>query len=314
MNGILNIILYAPLGWILSTCYSLVSNYGIALLMVSVIIRLLLFPSTIHQQKGMAKNARMQAKVARLRKKYATNPKKLQEETNALYQREGMSSMTGGCLPMLVQFPIIIGLYRVVYRPFTYIAKAPLELVEKATEAVKALPANILEGAKITTTNVEVEIFRFFDHIKDAVPGLEKYYNDLGNGFFHVLGLDLSQKPEFSSFGVIWIIPILAGLTAFALSFYQMKKQKEQNPEMAKSMGCMNYTMPLVSFAFCFSLPAAVGFYWICTNLVMLAQTLLVNRFYPPEKMLGKVLIQETVERRSKENMRKSQKTTQAAE
>ena len=304
-DTIFNIVLYRPLGFLLSLAYAIVPNYGIALLIFSIFIRLILFPTNISTQKGLAKNARMQAKVEKIKKKYATNKQRQQEEINNLYQREGFNPLSGGCLPTLIQFPIILALYQVVYRPFTYIAYAPSSVIDAAKTALQALNIDGVANMLKSSTQAELAIFRYYDSIKDSVPELAQYYDRLGDRFFNFLGLDLSVTPNIGEINVIWLIPILAGLTSLLLGVLQMMKQKKQNPEATKSMGCVTYTMPLISIIFAFSMPAAVGFYWTCSNVAMLLQNYITNKLFPPEDMLGKLLITETIERRSKEKMRK---------
>ncbi|MBO5184332.1 MAG: membrane protein insertase YidC, partial [Clostridia bacterium] len=106
-------------GFLFRILYQFINNYGLALLIFTLFFRLILLPSTIHQQKGSAKTVRLQPKLKRIREKYqdyapAEKNQKIQEETNELYQREGYNAMTSSCMPLLFQLPILWGLYGVV--------------------------------------------------------------------------------------------------------------------------------------------------------------------------------------------------------
>lgn len=118
------------MGWIIEQIYNLVSNYGLAIILFTVIIKLILLPLNIKSQKSMKKQQKIQPVLAELQQKYANDQEKLQKEMMKLY-KENNVSMTGGCLPMLIQFPILIGLYRVIQRPITYLAGISIqELME----------------------------------------------------------------------------------------------------------------------------------------------------------------------------------------
>ena len=118
-------ILGIPFGFVIALFYGLTGNYLLSIFCLTVIVRLCLLPSAISQQKGMAKQARLQPKLRRIQQKYAGDQRKIQEETQALYQREGTSAMTAGCLPMLIQLPIMLGLFQVNYHPFSMVLRLP---------------------------------------------------------------------------------------------------------------------------------------------------------------------------------------------
>ena len=109
-----------PLGWIIEQIYNLVANYGLAIIIFTVIVKLILLPLNIKSQKAMRKQQKIQPILQELQKKYANDQEKLQKEMMKLY-KENNVSMTGGCLPMLIQMPILIGLYQVIQKPLSYL-------------------------------------------------------------------------------------------------------------------------------------------------------------------------------------------------
>ena len=118
--SLFELVITRPLGFIIRTIYNLVQNYGLSILLFTVVIKLILMPLQVKSQKAMKKQQKIQPIVAELQKKYANDQQKLQSEMMKVYKENGVS-MTGGCLPLLIQFPILIGLYRVIQRPITYI-------------------------------------------------------------------------------------------------------------------------------------------------------------------------------------------------
>lgn len=304
-NSLFNTIVNWPIAWTMNLIFQLVRNYGVSIFIITLIVRLVLLPSSIKQQKGMAKTARMQPKIAKLQKKYANNKQKLSEEMNALYMSEGSNPMMSGCLPMLIQFPIMIGLYTVIYRPLTYIEKVPAEILTKAGEALQSLGLVSAPNAN----GVEMIIIREHEKLIDKVPELAANVNfeQLRNNF-SVFGLDLTLSPDIKSPSIIWIIPILAGLASFLMSWLSVRQQKKNNPAMAMNggmNGCMTIGMPLFSLYIAFSVPGGVGFYWICSSIIAIFQQLLMYKFYSPKKIAAELLIEEAVERRSKEEYKK---------
>lgn len=124
-----------PFGWIMKLCYTLVKNYGIALLLFTFIIKLIMLPSGLKQQKDSAKMAKLQPKLEQIRKKYANNKEKLNEATMELYNQEGANPM-GSCLPMIVTYVILFAIIEVVYAPMTYISGISKAKINEAVHTV----------------------------------------------------------------------------------------------------------------------------------------------------------------------------------
>ena len=116
-----------PLGYIISLIYNFVQNYGLAIILFTIIVKLILLPLQIKSQKAMKKQQKIQPIIAELQKKYANDQQRLQQEMMKVY-KENNVSMTGGCLPLLIQMPILIGLYRVIQSPLGTSISTSLEL------------------------------------------------------------------------------------------------------------------------------------------------------------------------------------------
>jgi YidC/Oxa1 family membrane protein insertase len=296
-----------PFGWLLSVFYNLTDSYILAIVLLTVLIRAALLPTSISQQKNTAKQTRLNTKVNKIKQKYAGNQQKIQEETQALYQREGFGAANMGCMPLMIQMIVMIGLYGVIYTPLSSVLLFKDETIEKIKTAMNIV---IEEGSKNANNSrmVELQILGKVEEFSDKLSGVidaEQVTELLDfKERFTVFGLDLSLTPNFKEPGVIWIIPILAFVTAMASSLYMYARQRKQNPTMAKNptMGCMTFMSPMMSLWFTFMFPAGVGFYWIISNILSFIQQVVLTNIYSPRKVLAQQMVDETVERRSKEN------------
>lgn len=171
-------ILGTPLGWILSFFYNLAQNYGLALILFTLFTRLILLPLSIKQQKGLVKMAMFRPKMEEIQKKYAKNPTKMNEELSNLYAREGYNPLSG-CLPTLIQFPILFGLIDVIYNPLTHLLKMNKEVIQTAI----TITNTVLGEGGVSRYSQEMSVIR-------AVS------LDPGRLFQHRRGLCLSD-PEF---------------------------------------------------------------------------------------------------------------------
>lgn len=293
-----------PFGFVISIFYGLTGNYLLSIFFLTLIVRLCLLPAAIKQQKGMALQQRLQPKLRRIREKYGNDQRKIQEETQALYQREGFSAMGGGCLPMLIQFPIMIGLYQVNYHPFSMVLRIPSGVVEALKTAVLPL---LTETEAKSTFRLELFALQHWSELDlSSISGLTAEYIQKIELFiqrFTFFGLDLATSPDFKNFSIYWIVPIISGLVALLTSVYSLVRQRKTNPEMAKnpSTGCMMLMMPAMQVYFAFLFPISVGIYIIMSSAISFIQMLVLNFLYSPKKVLAKTMIDETIYRRSKE-------------
>ena len=120
---------------------------------------------------------------------------------------------------------------------------------------------------------------------------------------FRIFGIDLTANPKEVG-GILILIPVLAGVTALFSSLFMYFKQRQTNPEMSKNpaMGCMTFMSPVMSFMFSFSFPAGIGFYWIISNILSFIQTVGLHFALKPEAIIADQMIDETVQRRAREN------------
>lgn len=296
-----------PFGWLLSAFYNLTDSYILAIVLLTVLIRCALLPTSISQQKNTAKQTRLNTKVNKIKQKYAGNQQKIQEETQALYQREGFGAANMGCMPLMIQMIVMIGLYGVIYTPLSSVLRFGDDTIEKIKTAMNIVVETTGKNAN-NARMVELQILGKVEEFAEVLSGVidaEQVTELLDfKERFTVFGLDLSLTPNPKEPGIIWLIPILAFVTAMASSLYMYARQRKQNPTMAKNptMGCMTFMSPMMSLWFTFMFPAGVGFYWIISNILSFIQQVILTNVYSPRKVLAQQMVDETVVRRSKEN------------
>lgn len=287
------------LGYIIKFCYSLTNNYALALLLFAFLIKLLLFPLGIKQQKNMVKQARLRPREMAIRKKYAgrndqATQQKMQQEVMNLYQEEHFNPM-GGCLPLLIQLPILFSLYAVITKPLTYICNFTEATIEALTarvseitaagaDAVTQVAANASRySAQITTINQMRELG--FENFSDIAGFSAEAIPD-----FTIFGgaLNLAYTPSFKDFSWLLLIPLFTFVFTI-LSTKITRKLSYQAPSTQDaannpSMKIMEYSMPLLSTYICFTVPATIGLYWIFQNILSVLQTVVLTALYPIPK------------------------------
>lgn len=281
----LNVIFGYPLGWIMWLCYKVIPIYGVALILFTIITRAILVPFSIKQQKSMVKMQIFRPRMEEIQKKYSNNKEKMNEELMKLYQEEGYNPMSG-CLPMLIQFPILFGLIDVIYKPMTHILRMGNDLIHQA--ATIAAPILNVEAANLTRDySSQLKIIGAAQQNPDAFSSLPGFMDAVSTLNLNFLGIDLTQTPKLA-FNLLILIPILSGLTSLLTSFFTLKQTSAtagDNPQMAGMSKSMIFMMPIMSTWFAFILPAGVGIYWIISNLLMALQTFLLYKYMNPAQL-----------------------------
>jgi YidC/Oxa1 family membrane protein insertase len=307
-------------GPVMSAIYQVVQNYGVAIILFTLFCRVLMLPSAVMQQKSQAKNQRMQLKMRKIQEKYKDDRQRLQQEQQEFYRREGYNPMSAGCSGgMLLQFPVMFGLISAIYRPLKYTLGLTDEVLSKLAEAAGTL----IGDEKLSAANLQVQL-RIAENI-DKFKGLfgagegliPQFWFDKIHEFaenFTLFGLKLGLTPKEGEW-YYYIVPVLAGVTAMLSSLYTTLRQRKtglgekQNLAM---MGCTVLGMPIFSAVISMGFPVGIGIYWIVSSLVGFLQIVVLGYTHPPQKMLAKVLVDETIERRSRENSKKKIATLDA--
>lgn len=292
MNSLYDII-GIPFGYLMYLIYSLCNNYAMAIIIFTVVTKLLLFPVNYHTQKNSARMQLLNPKMEKIRKSYASNPERLQQEQQKLYQQEGINPMAS-CMPALVQMLLLFGVIDVVYKPITHI----LHISKNIRQAAFGI-ASELAGTNVgnfRNLRSELTIMEQLDKSADSFSGLAENFMTRVSEFsshYTVFGANLGKIPEFhpetwnKESIILFCIPFLAGLAQLVQSIYSQVHQKKVNPEMQSAGGCMAlmmYLMPVMSVVWAFALPAGIGFYWIWSSLFSFLINLGLNIYFTPER------------------------------
>lgn len=278
MGEIFGLAIVRPLGLILLGIFKIVGNYGLAVILFALLVKLVVIPLTIKSKKSMLAMSAMNAELQQLQKKYANNRVKLNEEMQKLYDRHGVNPMSG-CLPQFIPLIIMMGLYYAVQQPLKFMMGFGDEVIGQLANLVGVDMATAGYYGQITIAEKLGQIYQEAGGVwPDTVTAITNGSGELLNIDFSFLGLNLAQTPSISDPSIIWIIPILSGVTAYLSSYIMQKMQGTQNSAAAGQMKVLNILMPLMSLYFGFILPGAIGIYWIFNNVFSCVQEIVLTR------------------------------------
>lgn len=297
--------MYIPLvtdvfAWIMQFIMTfLTSNFGLAIILFTIITKLLLFPLQLKSKKGMLDQQRIAPKMAALEKKYKNNKQKYSEEVQKLYKQEGVS-MLGGCLPTLLVLVIILGLYGVIYKPVYYlmadkdkaiVQDVALQLqsdyengvyikktddaekwMQRLNEQIRTDENGQRDASRVNELNLAQALAGNTDRLKALKPGYKKY-DRLFEINFNFLGLDLGEQPSYKPFNLLAILPVISAVTAYLMSYLTQKLnggavQSDAAAKAANTSKTMLYFMPIMSLVIGFTLPSGLTLYWIVNNIL----------------------------------------------
>ena len=286
-----------PFAWLVRLFYNLTSSYGMAIILFTLVVKLILLPFQMKSKRSMIRMNRLSGKMQEIQKKYANNQAKMNEEIQKLYEEEGVSPMSG-CLWSFLPLPILLALYSIMRQPITHFMllseSVVQDLVAKVTTAGVDMSSivQMKDGAAVVSNGVtqlqpygQINLVKAItEYAPDAASGIDGWIN-LDYNF---LGLDLSATPStaFSNFSLTWpiigliLIPILAGGFQLLMTRITMKQQPQQEGPGAGSTKMMMYMMPLMSVYIAFIMPAALGIYWIAQSVFSAVQEFVLGKFY----------------------------------
>lgn len=257
-------------GYLLEWLYNGIGqNYGIALILFTIILRIILLPLTIKQQKSMKKTTELQGKMQEIQFKYKNNPELMNKEIMDLYKRENLSPFSG-CISSIVQILIILSVFYLVSRPLTYMKKIDPGIIENYRNEISA------ENDGKISNYYEIEIIQ-----KKAAQDENIKVN------MDFLGLDLSKVPSQNMTDIkVYIIPILYVISSiFSIKMTTGKtNKKEQNgssqPDMTQQMNkSMSYMMPIMAVSIAFVAPLGLALYWLISNILMILERIVINKY-----------------------------------
>ena len=285
-----------PFAWLVRLFYDLTNSYGVALILFTLVIKLIMLPFQMKSKKSMMRMSRVSGQMQELQKRYAKNQAKLQEEMQKLYEEEGVNPMSG-CLWSFLPLPILMALYSIIRQPITHFMMLSKDVLQTVVQSVADAGVDLTNIVMMDkATGVPALKDGLYQMAAYGQINLVKAVQEMGlstpDGWFNVnykfLGLDLTATPwEYvKSFTFTWavigviLIPILAGLSQFVFSKLTMKTQPQADAAGGASMKSMMYMMPLFSVYIAFIMPAALGVYWIAQSVFSLIQEAILNKTF----------------------------------
>ena len=286
-------------GYILNFIYDFVNNYGLAIILFSILIKLILLPISIKQQKTMKKTAKIQGKVKELQEKYKNDQVKMNQEMMDLYKKEKMNPFSG-CFSAIIQIVLLFAMFGLVRSPLTYMLKVDDNVLQKTENYIKQ------ENFAISQSYPQISVLKYVSNNKDKVIEIggeneEKENVNLNDLYINMefLGLDLSNIPQENwNNPTVYIIPALYVITSMIsmrittnMSTKKNKKEikegeedvkeKEASPEdMAVQMNkSMSWFMPIMAVSISIIAPLGLALYWLVNNILMIIERLIINRF-----------------------------------
>ena len=279
-------------GYILNFIYELVQNYGLAIIIFSVLLKLILLPLSIKQQKTMKKTAKIQAKVKELQEKYKNDQLRMNQEMMDLYKKENMSPFSG-CLSSIIQILLLLAIFGLVRSPLTYMKKVDMDTINNYKTEMQQ------NEKTISASYPEISILKYVNETKGMEDSL--YIN------MNFFGLDLSNIPQENlNNPTVYIIPALYVLTSLAsmklttkmtqnnnkkddvieIKSEENKSKEETDPQdMAAQMNkSMSWFMPVMSVTIAIIAPLGLALYWLVNNILMIAERLILNKVLKSEE------------------------------
>lgn len=298
------------MGYIMQGIYNVLSsvgieNVGLCIIIFTIIIRILLLPMMVQQQKFTKINSVMQPEINKIQKKYrgkkdSVSMQRQQEEIQAVYDKYGTNA-TAGCAQLLIQMPVLLALYQVIRKIPAYIPAVKAEYTtvvtaitgvsgyaDKVNKVIESLGSNYVKAIDASSSvDTIIDQLNYFNatawkSLADAFPSVSNVITDASHHIIKmndfVAGINVSQTPGFRP-SILWIIPILAGLFQF-LSAKTMRQPDTGNDQAAGMTRSMTTIMPLMSVYFCLIMPVGLGLYWIMSALLQFVQQIALNQYF----------------------------------
>ena len=273
-------------GYALNFIYEMIQNYGLAIILFSVLLKLILLPFSIKQQKTMKKTAELQVKVKEIQEKYKNDQMKLNQEIMDLYKKENMSPLSG-CLPSIIQIILLLAMFGLVRNPLTYMKKIDTATIENyKNEIIQEVGEN-----SISKSYPEISIVKYVNENKEK--------SDIAYINMEFLGLDLSSIPQENYNDLkVFIIPVLYVLTSMISmkistktpqkkdkdkeiikeESKEVKKEQEELDMAAQMSKSMSWFMPIMAVSISLIAPLGLALYWLVNNILMIGERLILDK------------------------------------
>lgn len=278
--GFLFDLLGSLFGYVLWFFFDATSNYAIAILLFAAVVNIIMFPIAIKRQKTMAINARLSIKQRELQKRFGKDKQKYNEELAKLYEREGANPLSGCFSSMVLPLVLWGGIYGAITKPLQNTLHISQDKILAASNLVATIPG---AGTTYSSGYEQLQIVKLFESIKphltmfnmEEIADIKEYSSG-----FNLFGLDLLNRPNNAPFNsMLWIIPLFCFLSS-VLSMYFMQKINGNANQVQGAMKFMPYMMFIFTAYIAYTIPGAVGLYWIFNALIGMMQSIVISKYY----------------------------------
>lgn len=292
-------------GWIMYLCYKTVSNYGLALILFTLVTKIVLLPISVMVQKNSIKMVKMYPQMNRIKAKCFGNKDMISEEQYNLYKKEKYHPMLD-LIPVIIQLVILMGVIDVIYKPLEYLLRLGQEYVSKAVFIFSSI-----SGISEEISSIQIQLVEYLATIKDISAFETELPSDILNQIMSLkltfLGFDLGVVP-IEKGGISILIPVLAAVSSWLMCVAQNHANVLQS-EQSRGNKIITLTLSVgLSLYLGFFVPAGVGFYWTVSNLLSIVLLFLLNYFINPRKFID----YEELEKSKKELEKLNQYTLQS--
>lgn len=287
---IINTLIGTPLGYVMYFCMNFVKNYGMAIIIFTLISKIVLLPLSLWVQKNSIKMVKIQPELNELNAKYIYDKDKFYDAQIDLYKREKYHTFAG-IIPLLIQIPLILGVINVIYNPMQHLLHMDSAVISAFQQKAEMILEEEDLGSSAQLRIIELvnsdEYVGEFLALEPVFPNVDvqKNVNEIRALDMNFLSLDLTAIP-LPGFSALWIIPILSGLSSWIMCYLQNKVNVLQIEQGFWGKWGMAIFLTLFSLYFAFVVSAGVGLYWIASNAFAIAQMYLMNAIYNPQKYI----------------------------
>ena len=282
-------------GWPLKQFYLFTGNYGIAIILFGILVNLVLLPFMARSKKSMMRTTRLSPKMKALQEKYASDAQRYQQEVTKLYRESGVNPMSG-CLWTLIPFPLLIALYAVIRQPLSKMMNLGSEAITSLTDWVTQNAGFVASESGRAAAYQEIQITDLIHQNWDAVTSALGTFGDkLMNINYKFLGMNLGEQPSYQLWKLDWsdvsvwgpalglfLIPVISAFMSWLSMVISQKTNPTQgaDPQAAATNKSMMVVMPLISVWICFSMPGAMGVYWIINSVCGILRDVILTKVY----------------------------------
>jgi len=304
--NVINTVLGIPLGFIIYFAYRVTGNYGLAILVFAVIVKIVLFPVNIITHKNSICFLKLQPTLNILKRRYPGDRERINEEQYNLFHKEKYNPFIG-IIPLFIQLFLVIGMLQVIYHPLQHMLHLDKSVIDVLIQAGRNFyGTNVSSGEQLLVIEAiqRQENISMFQSVLAGFPDNKIILQQLEHTDLHFLNLNLGEVPSITKPSLVLLIPLLSGITSLIFCLVQnVSSPGALGQSKGTKLGFTIFTVTF-SFYFAFVTPAGVGLYWTTGNILGIAVLFVLNFLYSPQKLAGDALEKIKASRKTSAQLR----------